>query len=78
MRCFFVAERWEQAHITIPQATKFASPVISSFHVANEIIYSDSSPQSNFYFQVLKGWSITKITSTIAEIATNSLENYKG
>lgn len=45
---FLVAERWEQAHITIPKATKFASAVISSFHVANEIIYSDSSPQSNF------------------------------
>lgn len=45
---FLVAERWEQARITIPQATKFASAVISSFHVANEIIYSDSSPQSNF------------------------------
>ena len=35
-------------HITIPKATKFASAVISSFHVANKIIYSDSSPQSNF------------------------------
>ena len=45
---FFDAERCEQARITIPQATKFASAVISTFHVANEIIYSDSSPQSNF------------------------------
>ena len=35
---FFDAERCEQARITIPQATKFASAVISSFHVANEII----------------------------------------
>ena len=44
---FFYAEPWEQARITIPQANKFASAVMT-FHVANEIIYSDSSPQSNF------------------------------
>ena len=42
-----VVLRWEQARITIPQATKFASAVMT-FHVANGIIYSDSSPQSNF------------------------------
>ena len=32
---FFYAEPWEQARITIPQATKFASAVMT-FHVANE------------------------------------------